>query len=372
MGHIHRLWVYTEGGSRTIVIDVHVHLRDGAQAAKETIAHGFRVAAMCGIDALFDMPNTAIPLTTAQAIRERIEFGRSKAKMVSREIGRALFYGVYGGVTSDPLQIEEMVHLYGSLHPSMVGLKMFAGHSTGHMGLLDEYVQRSVYERLASLKYRGVLAVHCEKESVMRPDLWDPTDPATHCLARPAEAEVASVADQIEFARTFGFRGTLHICHISTAGAIELVNSAKRSGMSITCGATAHHALLDESVAGRSDNLSKMNPPLRSAEDRMAVFEGLVAGTVDWMESDHAPHTIGDKQSGASGIPGFAGTALLINALRDAGVEEALLLQLCGGRAKSVYQFDWPVNVPTRAQLENVLPMLRESYPWDPFLSLVG
>lgn len=349
------------------MIDVHVHLRDGAQADKETIVHGFRVAASCGITSLFDMPNTVPALTTRQAILDRIDFGRNSAAKVAQEVGFPLFYGVYGGVTADRHQVESMVDLYREAHPAMVGLKMFAGHSTGNMGLIEPDQQRSVYELLSDTGYTGVLAVHCEKERLMRPDLWDPLRPESHLKARPVEAEVSSVADQIAAVRESNFPGTLHICHISTAKAIALVVQARREGMRITCGATAHHALLSDTVAQTAGNLCKMNPPLRSEDDRRAVFEALCTGDIDWIESDHAPHTIEDKRNGASGIPGFAGTALLLLHLYRRGVDEDRLSQLCGRRAQEVYRLDWQSTVPSRHRLETVLPSLRSAYPWDAF-----
>ncbi|WP_422479553.1 dihydroorotase [Pleomorphochaeta sp. DL1XJH-081] len=352
------------------MIDVHVHLRDGALSAKETIEHGLEVAASCGITALFDMPNTVPTLTTAEAIEERLAYGDKIAQRLGKKLGKKLFYGVYGGVTADMDQLAALVDLYGKMHPSMVGLKMFAGHSTGNMGLVQEELQLAVYRNLHSCGYRGVLAVHCEKESLMRGSLWDPAKPETHGLARPVEAEVASVSDQIAAVRESGFEGTLHICHISTAGAIALVKAARAEGMRITCGATAHHALLNDEQAKTPGNLCKMNPPLRGEEDRKAVFEGLCSGDIDWIESDHAPHTISDKHEGASGIPGFAGTALLLRSLYASGVDEKQMSRLCGERAKEVYGFDWPITIPPLAQLESVLPSLRDAYPWDPFSSI--
>ena len=352
------------------MIDVHVHLRDGIQSEKETLDHGMRTGASCGISAFFDMPNTAPPLTTEAAIRARLEAGRRVAATVAEAVGNDIFYGVYGGVTADTGQIDRIVSIHAELFPAVVGLKMFAGHSTGNMGLTTTELQESIYRSLARLGYTGVLAVHCEKESEMRPHLWDPSRPESHTWARGPEAEIASVADQIAFARESGFAGTLHIAHISTAGAIALVHAARSEGMRISCGATAHHALLDDSVAGTPGHLCKMNPPLRSASDRDAVFASLCDGGIDWIESDHAPHTLADKHAGASGIPGFAGTLLLIGRLRSSGVSERYLEQLCGARACQVFGIDLPVHVPTTEESAAALANARDAYPWDPFASI--
>jgi dihydroorotase len=348
------------------MIDVHVHLRDGKQAAKETISHGLLVASALGITAVCDMPNTDPTLTHRSAVLDRLALG---AQAVS-QLGKEIFYGIYCGVTADEQQVQEVVNLHHELAPKVVGLKLFAGHSTGNMGLTTEEEQQQVYQYLAHMGYTGVLAVHCEKESLMHPELWDTQVPESHGWVRPVEAEIASVTDQITFAQQAGFQGTLHICHISTQEAIASVVAARKDGMHITCGATAHHALLDEHVANTPGHLCKMNPPLRNAIDRQAVFSALCNGEIDWIESDHAPHTLQDKANGASGVPGFAGTALLIRSLRSAGVSEAHLARLCGERAAEVFHLSTPITVPNERKIHQVLGFLRNSYPYDPFISL--
>jgi len=366
------------------MIDPHVHLRDGSQSAKETLRHGMGVGSKAGILAFFDMPNTDPPLTTREHVLARLEAGRQAADAIEAASGKAIFYGVYGGLTSNPKQIGEMVEVYRQANGAVVGFKLFAGNSTGGMGIITDDQQQLVYQTLASHGYRGVLAVHCEKEQLLRPGLWNPAHPESHCLARPAEAEIASITDQIAFARKAGYAGVLHICHISTRRSIELVVQARAQGMRITCGATPHHALLDAASAGREDNLLKMNPPLRSRDDREAVFQGLVEGTIDWMESDHAPHTSADKRQGASGIPGFAGMLLLIQHLRTAGVTEERLADLCWKRVREVYglatcdaldaldpRVQGSCQVPSPEHIGSVLAEIRAAYAWDPFCALL-
>jgi len=353
------------------MIDPHVHLRDDKQKTKETLFHGMLIGMGLGIEGFFDMPNTDPPLTNAARLRERIVEGRNAARKVGEFTGNVPFYGVYGGLTADAWQIIAMVRLYQQEFPAMVGLKLFAGHSTGNMGVVDEASQQLVYHTLAQQQYKGVLAVHCEKEALLQNALWDPLRPQTHSDARPAIAEISSVADQIAFAREAGFQGTLHICHISTAGSLALVCAARAQGMRITCGATAHHALFNREAPGQDGNRLKMNPPLRDEADRQAVFNGLLAGTVDWIESDHAPHTLQDKAAGASGIPGFVGTALLIGRLRQAGASEPLLRRVAGGRVCEVFGLHgMATDVPNASRMELSLEKARAAYPWDPFTSL--
>ena len=113
-----------------------------------------------------------------------------------------------------------------------------------------------------------------------------------------------------------------------------------------------------------------MNPPLRSEENRNAVFESLLSGDIDVIESDHAPHTIKDKMKGSSGIPGFAGTLLLIKALRKAGIEEEKLARLCGYNANAIFCLSLPVSVPSNEQIDSVLSEIRSAYPFDAFTCL--
>ena len=299
--------------------DPHVHLRDWNQSSKETVVHGMLTGAKAGFDIFFDMPNCNPPLTDRTTIEKRILLGE-KAENELKKQGFDVHYHVYCGITQEHSQIREMVKAYDDLFPRVCGMKMFASQSTGNMGIIDPEAQKAVHRALAEENYRGVIAVHCEKESLFRPD-----EPV-HSLRRPPESEEASVRDQISFAEEAGFKGTLHIAHISTAGALEAVREArKRNIIRITCGATPHHILLN------TDNESaivKMNPPLRDEQDRKAIWNGLFDGTINWIESDHAPHTLEDKKSGASGLPGFEGMLLTIRKLREAGIPEQRLTEL--------------------------------------------
>ncbi|MFA7370686.1 MAG: dihydroorotase [Sphaerochaetaceae bacterium] len=345
------------------MVDPHVHFRDGLQSSKETISHGSAVGYACGFRAFFDMPNTPEPLTGEKAILERLAMGQAK-------VHRDVFYGVYGGLTAQEEQIEALVKLHKRLFPRMVGLKMFAGHSTGNMGIVDFEQQRSVYKTLTKSGYKGVLALHCEKEALLRGELWNPQDPASHSLSRPVRAEVASISDQLELVKESGYQGHIHICHLSTKESLSLVLKAKGEGLKISCGLTPHHALLNQNSSSKEGNLLKMNPPLRAEEERDALYNALLRGEIDWVESDHAPHTLEDKREGASGIPGFGGMVLLLRRLEEAGVKKEVLEHLFGARVCEVFNMELKVEVPALEQLELGLSLARQSYPWDPYKQL--
>lgn len=309
------------------MIDPHVHLRDWKQAEKETVAHGLSVAKSCGFTHVFDMPNTNPPLTDRKTIQKRFELAEGI---------EGITYHLWAGITADPKQIAEVVSVYRELYPRVVGLKMFFGQSTGNMGICDYETQLAVFRTLKELNYRGVVAIHAEKESLLQPERYIQGRFETHSLARPPEAEIESVRDAITIAERSGFEGTIHIAHVSTKGAIEEIVRARET-MRVTMGVTPHHALFTVQDAADHDRYLKMNPPLRGEEDRKAVFASLLDGTATWMESDHAPHTRQQKESGASGIPGFENMLLLIEALKKAGISETRLRELTYRNAAELF-----------------------------------
>jgi dihydroorotase len=351
------------------MIDPHVHLRDGEnQSHKETVRHGLAVAYNSGLDAVFEMPNTDPPLTSRKTIEDRLRLG-SEAKKAEH---LAMFHGVYAGVTADAAQIKEVVAL--KYHNTrVVGLKMFAGHSTGNMGIIEEKEQRRVYKTLAELGYNGVLAVHCEKESELKPKLWNPEGSFTHTLARPPESEVESVKDQIQFAFEAGYKGILHICHVSvpeSVNSIEMVRSKVR--FPITCGATPHHCMLyDTMMEGEDGLLLKMNPPLRPKEMADGILKMLMDGRIDWIETDHAPHDLDEKTGKAldkdgkpiyaSGIPVLPYYMTFLKHLLAKGMHPDRLRAVTHDNIAKAFRIDVP-----NSKRETLRDLTRE-YQFDPF-----
>ncbi len=345
------------------MIDAHVHLRDWGQSEKETLLHGMGAALHSGVDELFDMPNTSPPLTDKASVEKRI--------LDAKRCNLPVRYHLYAGITGDPKQVEEVVALTREYPEQVIGLKMFAGHSTGNMGLIEGETQRQVYRTLALLGYEGVVALHCEKESFLRPDLEDPSDYSSHSLARPVEAEVASLADQIQYSEETNFAGHLHICHLSSISSLALVEQAKERGRRISCAATPHHLLLTSGDASDHMLYAKMNPPLRNESERKALFEALLAGRIDWVETDHAPHTLADKEGGASGIPGFSGLLLLVKRLYEAECPLPLMHSLLGGRVQEVFSLEKrPVYIPSLISLGQSIEAVSQMYPFDSFSNL--
>jgi len=310
-------------------IDPHVHCRDGREAYKETIEHVLRLCDEQGVDLVFDMPNTDPPLLTGRDLEARLalvpESGRSR-------------YRVYLGATADEAQLREAAALAVEC-PHVAGLKLYAGPSTGPLAVGREDDQRAVYAQLAAAGYRGVLAVHAEKESAFV-RCFDPARPATHSRARPPQAETASLADQLAFARAAGFEGTLHVCHVSTAGALERIRAA-RAERAVTCGVTPHHLLWTSARQnGPEGLLYKVNPPLREPSDTVALRQALKAGDIDWIETDHAPHPVSEKlyPPYASGYPSLClYRALVEEFLPYWGLSSARIEAVTGEAARRVF-----------------------------------
>jgi len=269
-------------------IDLHVHGRGENQSYKATIASVIELALSQGVGMIIDMPNVARPVINRERVYDRLALVPKNHRDC---------YCLFVGLTGEKEQIYEAVLCHNNI-PEVVGFKMFAGKSVGDLSVVNEEDQRMIYRHLSERKFSGVLAVHCEKEDYLKPDLWNSDNPISHTWARPEEAEVESVRDQILLATEENFTGRLHICHVSCPDSVYLIDEAKTAGLQISCGVTPHHIMWDSSIMNRPDGLIyKMNPPLRRLESMLKLRDQLVAGMIDVIETDHAPHTVAEKQA---------------------------------------------------------------------------
>jgi len=249
-----------------------------------------------GVVAVLDMPNTDPPITGPEKAEERL--------MTARGEGVEDGYYVYVAATPSEGQLEEAVEAAKRIR-RVAGLKMYTAPMRGLEAPRRED-QLLVYKRLAELGYRGVLAVHAERMDLLREDLWDPLKPWTWGLARPPEAEVASVRDQLALAEETGFAGVLYLVHVSVPESIELVREARESGVRVVCGVTPHHLMLSLDDMRRPWGAAlKVNPPLRERRTVNSLLELVRAGEVDFLETDHAPHSAWEKYGPPylSGLP---------------------------------------------------------------------
>jgi dihydroorotase len=263
------------------LVDLHTHLREPGAEHKETIATGTRAAAAGGFTAVSSMANTD-PVTDHAGIVAEI---RDKAA----EAGLADVYPV-GAITKD-LAGESMAELGEMVE---AGVRMFSddGNCVPTARTLRNAL---VYAKAFTAEI--VIADHCEDASLVAGGhMHEGAHSYSLGLAgRPAEAEEIIVARDLAIAHATA--GRIHICHVSSARAVELIRRAKRDGVRVTAEVTPHHLVFtDDDLLGYDTNC-KVNPPLRTAEDRAALRAGLADRTIDAIATDHAPHAVEEKES---------------------------------------------------------------------------
>lgn len=286
-------------------IDPHVHCRDGKEAYKATIREVSELAKGQGIVHICDMPNTHPPILREKDVIARLKLARKRKPAVG--------YSLFVGLTSDRRQIEEAVRVVQE-YQEVVGPKLYPPANE----------KKKIYEELARLRYRGVLAVHAEKASLFKPQLFVPQRPWTHNLAQPPEAEIASIKEQIQFAKEANFQGVLYVCHITLPESAEIIWQAKKH-LNIYSEVTPHHLLFSElQMHGDNGLLLKVNPPLRSRESAAGLLGAVRQGLVDCIGTDFAPHLLAEKLSPPylSGIAFYQLYSLLLTYLREQGMPE--------------------------------------------------
>ncbi len=284
------------------LVDLHTHLREPGREDAETVATGTAAAAQGGFTAVHAMANTDPVADTAGVVEQVWRLGEQAGWCEVRPVG-AVTRGLAGQ------QLSEI----GAMAESAAGVRVF---SDDGKCVSDPVLMRRALEYVKA--FDGVIAQHAQE-----PRLTEDAQMNEGVLSGqlglkgwPAVAEEAIIARDVLLARHVNSR--LHICHVSTAGSVELIRIAKAQGINVTAEVTPHHLLLTDELARTYDPIYKVNPPLRTEADVMAVREGLADGTIDIVATDHAPHPVEDKErewaSAAFGMTGLE-TALAVVAL---------------------------------------------------------
>ncbi|HHU87160.1 MAG: dihydroorotase [Pelotomaculaceae bacterium] len=293
------------------LIDMHVHLREPGYEAKETIRTGTRAAARGGFTAVACMPNTSPVADTAALIRYILD--------TAREQGAAHVFPV-GSITrgSKGKELAEM----GDMRKAGAVAFSDDGMPVANAALMRRGMQ---YARMLGLP----LISHCEDRELSSGGSMHEGYMSTVLGLKgiPASAEEVMVAREILLAEETGCR--VHIAHVSTAGSVRLVREAKSRGIAVTAEVTPHHfTLTDEAVTGYNTS-TKVNPPLRTAADVAAVKEGLADGTIDVIATDHAPHTVEEKDVEYERAPfGLVGLETAVGLVWTVLVETGVLTPL--------------------------------------------
>ncbi|RBP04058.1 dihydroorotase [Roseiarcus fermentans] len=269
------------------VIDSQVHFREPGPTHKEDLETGSRAAALGGVTAVFEMPNTDPATTTEAALADK----------VIRATGRMHcdFAFWVGGAHDNVANLPDLERL-----PGAAGIKVFMGSSTGKLLVADD---AGVLAILKSIRRRA--AFHSEDEARLneRKPHRVPGDPSSHPVWRDETAALRSTERLVRLAREA--RAQVHVLHVSTGQEMELLASAKDVA---TCEATPHHLTLSLDDHPRLGTKMQMNPPVRGPDHRRDIWRGLAQGVVDVLGSDHAPHTLEEKAKpypeSPSGMPG--------------------------------------------------------------------
>lgn len=274
------------------LVDIHVHLRDLDLSYKEDFSSGTQAAIMGGVTTVFDMPNTSPPTISAQRLKEKI---CKAANMVYSNVG------FFGALSLEPQETSMMAK------EGAIGFKLYLNDAQ-YNSLIDNELLMRV---LKPVKYSGVpLSVHAEFLQKLMPnkgrqDARDEIELFKRMHDPKIEADAVSMC--LKMAKDSGTH--VHVCHLSTESALDLVKRARLTGAPVTAEVTPHHLLLSDKELNRFGSYAKMVPPLRTARDAESLMGGLKGGTVDVIASDHAPHTIEEKRrrfiDAPPGIPGL-------------------------------------------------------------------
>ncbi len=289
-------------------VDAHVHLREPAATHKEDFYTGSRAAIKGGVTAMIDMPNNPTPTISKERLEEKITLADEKSL-----IDIYFHYGTNGKNTKTFKEVWD--------NPRVKGLKLYCNHTTGEMLIEDLALLEDVFAAWESEK---PLLLH---------------------------AEGVELAAAIALGHLYNRR--LHVCHISQAIEVELVRRAKAKNQRITAGVCPHHLYMTDKDRERMKGYAMMKPPLGTIDDQKALWRGLTDGTIEVIETDHAPHTRGEKEKDppAFGVPGLETMiGLMFKAVKEGRIKESNIEKFIYINPKKI--FDIPDQENTYVELD--------------------
>lgn len=293
------------------IIDTHVHFREPGMTHKADMQSESRAAAYGGVTSVFDMPNTIPQTTNAEALQQKMELARNRMYVN---------YTFFPGATNS--NVDELKRLCKQDIP---GIKLFMGSSTGNMLVDQEQALNAIFE--AAYEMNIPIMAHCEDTASINRNMQhykdkgntDDPDVTFHPLIRSSEACYKSTSLAVKLARRHGTR--LHIAHVSTARELSLLTPSDNN---ITMEATVAHLMFSEEDYVSLGSLIKCNPAIKTVVDKQALRKALIDGKIYTVATDHAPHTLQEKQGGAakamSGMPMVQFSLSAMLSLVDEGV----------------------------------------------------
>lgn len=288
-------------------IDTHCHFRDPGATQKEDFAHGTCAAAVGGVTTVFDMPNTNPAVLDAGSLQQKVEYFKGKA---------FVDYGLWG-LSLGRLNLAELRAMKDG---GAAAVKFFWGYAIdekthaliynyvpGQPGVIPPLDDGEVYEIFEQIACnRQILAIHAENSALIhvltkRNAMSGGTDYRALLASRPALAEVLTIQTALAFARDTGAH--LHILHVTSGDGVALIRRAKAEGVPVTAETCPHYLLLSADDYERVGPMIKVYPVIKEESDRLALWQGLMDGTLDFVASDHAPHCISEKKGSLFTIP---------------------------------------------------------------------
>ncbi len=292
------------------LVDLHTHLREPGREDAETVASGTAAAALGGYTAVHAMANTEPVADTAGVVEQVWRLGQQAGHCDVQPVG-AVTVGLAG---------ERLAEL-GAMADSAARVRVF---SDDGRCVSDAVLMRRALEYVKA--FGGVIAQHAQEPRLTQGAQMNEGEVSGRLglAGWPAVAEEAVIARDCLLAAHVG--SALHVCHVSTAGSVEIIRWAKGKGWRVTAEVTPHHLLLTDELAASYDPVYKVNPPLRTAADVAALRQGLADGTIDCVATDHAPHAVEDKETEwAAAAFGMTGLETALRVVQEAMVETGLL-----------------------------------------------
>jgi len=292
------------------LVDLHTHLREPGREDAETVETGTRAAALGGYTAVHAMANTEPVADTAGVVEQVWRLGQQAGYCDVRPVG-AVTVGLGGR------QLAEL----GAMADSAAAVRIFSDDGNC---VADPLLMRRALEYVKA--FDGVIAQHAQEPRLTEGAQLNEGEVASRLglPGWPAAAEEAIIARDCLLAAHVGSR--LHVCHVSTAGSVEIIRWAKSKGWQVTAEVTPHHLLLTDDLAVGYDPVFKVNPPLRTQADIDALRQGLADGTIDCVATDHAPHPVEAKETEwAVAANGMTGLETALRVVQLAMVDTGLL-----------------------------------------------
>ncbi len=264
------------------VIDDHVHFRDPGMTYKEDFETGSKAAAAGGVTTVFDMPNTAPPLTDVKNLNEKVALATGRSYVD---------FAFYAAVTDSNLdQIKPLAEA------GIGGFKVFMGETTGYIRCPNDGLIYEAFQRIRETGRR--VGAHAENDAILQHIKFQliaqgRKDPIAHLESRPSFAEAEAISRAILLSEAAG--NPFHVFHLSTREGLDLVRQARAKGLPVTAEVLVSHLLLDDSYYERLGNLIRLNPPIRTREHQKALWDGIRQGWIDNIATDHAPHSYEEK-----------------------------------------------------------------------------